>query len=263
MDNTPNLTPTGNPPSRDGIRAVAFDCYGTLIDFTDQRFKETYHEICVQQSLPIEGITLWEKWMEIWRRQAAQGRARENPRDWPNNDNPRPLSGDGLTFRPYREEWPEHFQMCFQELGVGGDPASAYDHVRVRLAEALAFEETASVLAALGARYRLGILSNADDDFLFPCLERNGLDFDPIVTSERVGFYKPHEAIFQSFAEAVGVSNDEVFYVGDSPFADVLGAKRAGMRVAWVNRHGAKLREGAPSPDHEIASLEGLLDLLL
>src|SRR4030065_505377 len=126
------------PPSRDGIRAVAFDCYGTLIDFTDQRFKETYHEICVQQSLSIEGITLWEKWMEIWRGAAGPGRGR------------------------------------------------------------------AACPPARGARYRLVILSNADDDFLFPCLERNGLDFEVIVTSERVGFYKPHEAIFRSFAAGGG-----------------------------------------------------------
>jgi 2-haloalkanoic acid dehalogenase type II len=254
---------TDLPASQNGIRAIAFDCYGTLIDFTDARFKETYHEICVRQSLPIEGVALYEKWMEIWRRLANEGRARENPRDWPHKDNPRPLTGDGPTFRPYREEWPEHFQTCFQELGVGGDPLSAYDHVRVRLAEAVAFEETASVLAALAERYRLGILSNADDDFLFPCLEKNGLDFDLIVTSERVGFYKPHEAIFRSFAEEVGAGADQVLYVGDSPFADVLGAKNASMRVAWVNRHGARLGEGMPSPDHEIASLEELLNLLL
>ena len=138
-----------------------------------------------------------------------------------------------------------------------------YARVAERVLPAPYADGVTEAVRTLRRRYRLGILSNADDDFLVPCLERNGLDFELIVTSERVGFYKPHEAIFQSFAEAVGVSNDEVFYVGDSPFADVLGAKRAGMRVAWVNRHGAKLREGAPSPDHEIASLEGLLDLLL
>ncbi len=42
----------------------------------------------------------------------------------------------------------------------------------------------------------------------------------------------------------------------------MLGAKNAGMRVAWVNRDGATLPQGVPPPDHEIASLSDLLDLL-
>ena len=52
-----------------------------------------------------------------------------------------------------------------------------------------------------------------------------------------------------------------MLYVGDSQSADVLGAKNAGMPVAWVNRDGASLKEGVPQPDHEIASLCDLLDL--
>jgi 2-haloacid dehalogenase len=119
------------------------------------------------------------------------------------------------------------------------------------------------VLAALKSRFRAGILSNADDDFLTGCLQKNGLEFETIVTSEGAGAYKPHEDIFRAFAEAVEAAMDEVLYVGDSQYADVLGAKSAGMSVAWVNRHGASLREGLPSPDYEIASLNDLSSLLL
>jgi 2-haloalkanoic acid dehalogenase type II len=141
---------------------------------------------------------------------------------------------------------------------------SAYEHVRNHLADAPAFDETAYVLTSLKARYRLGILSNADDDFLTACLERNGLQsaFEIVVTSESAGFYKPSEDIFRSFCEAAGVARHEVLYVGDSQSADVLGAKNAGMAVAWVNRDGSPLKQGVPQPDHEIASLRDLLDIL-
>jgi 2-haloalkanoic acid dehalogenase type II len=120
------------------------------------------------------------------------------------------------------------------------------------------------VLSALKSRYRLGILSNADDDFLSACLEKNGLhlEFEIVVTSEGAGVYKPQQGIFHSFVEAVGLERHEVLYVGDSQSADVLGAKNAGMPVAWLNRDGSSLREGVPQPDHEIASLSDLLDLL-
>ena len=247
--------------STDGIRAVAFDCYGTLIDFTDVAFKRVYHEICLQQGLACDGMALWDKWMEIWRRMASQGRARENPR---NEATSWTLSRPTLAFRPYAVEWPEHFENCFRELGVRGDGVSAYERVRNSLADAPAFDETGPVLSALKTRYRIGILSNADDDFLSACLEKNGLqaEFEIIVTSESAGVYKPHEDIFHAFCEAAGVARHEVLYVGDSQSADVLGAKNAGMPVAWVNRDGSALKQGVPQPDHEIASLSDLLDLL-
>ena len=70
-----------DPSRRDGIRAVAFDCYGTLIDFTDVGFMRIYDEICVMQSLGCDGMALWEKWMEIWRRMSPQGRDCESPRN--------------------------------------------------------------------------------------------------------------------------------------------------------------------------------------
>jgi 2-haloalkanoic acid dehalogenase type II len=265
MSDLPTRPPEMRSDSRDtpndGIRAIAFDCYGTLIDFTDGAFIQTYDDICRRQGLGCDGKALWDKWMDIWRRQAAQGRARENPR---NEATAWTLSRPSLAFRPYSEEWPEHFETCFRELGVRGDPMAAYEHVRVGLAEASAYGETWAVLAALKRRYRLGILSNADDDFLTACLQKNSLhtEFEIIVTSESAGVYKPHEEIFHSFCEAAGVARHEVLYVGDSQSADVLGAKNAGMPMAWVNRDRSPLREGVPRPDHEIASLADLLDLL-
>lgn len=249
-------------PPVDGIRAVAFDCYGTLIDFTDKAFQRAYHDICRLQGLPFEGKVLFDKWMEIWRRMASQGKARENPRNWSMGN--RSLSGAVLDFRPYCEEWPEHFAACFRELGVAGDPVSAYEHVRNCLADASPYEDVAPVLKAVRSRYHTGILSNADNDFLFACLRRNGLDgFELIVTSESAGVYKPHERIFQTYVEKAGLAVDEVLYVGDSQFADVIGAKNAGMRVAWVNRDGAPRHKTTPTPDIEVRSLSALLDLLL
>jgi FMN phosphatase YigB (HAD superfamily) len=50
--------------------------------------------------------------------------------------------------------------------------------------------------------------------------------------------------------------------VGDSHFADVLGAKHAGLRVAWLNREGRALPEGVPQPDLELRSLGEVLKIL-
>ena len=123
-------------------------------------------------------------------------------------------------------------------------------------------------------------MSNADDNFLLPPLGRNGLVFPVILSSERARAYKPHAAIFGRLSRALGVAGEEILYVGDSPFADVTGAKNAGLQAAWINRQGVRPLEQSArivtgneaevdgarrvlrEPDVEIDSLDRLLELI-
>jgi len=244
-------------------RAIAFDCYGTLVDFGDHGFQRAYDEVCRLQGLPCDGAALWDKWMDIWRRRVQQPGGGESPPNGPMlTVTTRPLKGPVPVFHPYREEWPAHFAQCFSELGVKGDPEAAYRHVHRRLVEAVAFPETRDVVDGLRALYQVALLSNADDDFLLPCLERNELAFETVVSSESARVYKPHEGIFHRLAAELGLESGDIMYVGDSHFADVLGAKHAGLRVAWLNREGRPLPEGVPPPDLDVRSLSELLSIL-
>jgi 2-haloalkanoic acid dehalogenase type II len=244
-------------------RAIAFDCYGTLVDFGDRGFRQAYDEVCRLQGLPCDGDMLWAKWMTIWYRRVSQPGGGESPPNGPMlTASSRPLEGPVPAFHPYREEWPAHFAECFDQLGLKGDPEAAYQHVHRRLAEAEAFPETRAAVDGLRARYQVALLSNADDDFLLPCLERNGLAFETVVSSETARVYKPHEGIFHRLAAELGLSAGDIMYVGDSHFADVLGAKHAGLRVAWVNRERRPLPEAVPPPDLEVRSLSELAALL-
>jgi putative hydrolase of the HAD superfamily len=119
------------------------------------------------------------------------------------------------------------------------------------------------VLAALRGRYRLAVLSNADNDFLFACLARNGLEFETVVTSEMAGAIKPDPAIFGFLVREMGLPREQILYVGDWPMPDVVGARRAGLPVAWLNRYGHTLPPEMPAPDLEIASLTELLPILV
>jgi putative hydrolase of the HAD superfamily len=49
-----------------------------------------------------------------------------------------------------------------------------------------------------------------------------------------------------------------MLYVGDDPHADVLGARAAGLRTAWVNRRGAAWPDIGQGADLEIAGLHDL-----
>jgi FMN phosphatase YigB (HAD superfamily) len=57
---------------------------------------------------------------------------------------------------------------------------------------------------------------------------------------------------------ALGLAAHEVLHVGDSLTADVAGARAAGIRTAWINRHGHAAPHDLPI-GYEITNLGELL----
>ena len=274
------------------IEAVAFDCYGTLIDFGDDAYARAYGAICREQSLPLTGEVFYEKWMEIWRRLVNDGRlaATTDTVPGPNRPGPlsetveipphpahhtarsrsRPVDGPVPPFRTYREEWTEHFELCFEELGVKGDAEAGHEHLRSMLADAPAFEESRRAVETISGKLPVALMSNADDDFLFPVLGKNALTFPVIVSSEEARAYKPHRSIFELLSERMGVAPENILYVGDSLLADVTGSRNVGMQAAWVNRGAdergasdwAGTKRDLAEPHHEVTKLDGLFETL-
>jgi 2-haloacid dehalogenase len=226
-----------------GIRAVAFDCYGTLIDFATPEFIRTMAEIARAQGIEVDPEALWDGFVE-----AAKVVRGENTR--------RP------AYRRYDEAWALQFERAARELRFQGDGRLAAAHLKERLSAAEAYQEVPAVLDALRPRYRLVVLSNADDDFLHGCLRRNRLEFEAVVSSEQALALKPDPAIFEHLAGALSLDLGQILYVGDNPMPDIVGARRAGVPVAWLNRDGRPLPEGMPAPDVEIASLTELAAIL-
>jgi HAD superfamily hydrolase (TIGR01509 family) len=86
-----------------------------------------------------------------------------------------------------------------------------------------------------------------------------------IVVSQRVGTIKPHPAIFAVALEELGGPRpDSVLHVGDDWAADVVGARRAGWRAAYLDARPAdtplpgSVRDRDVEPDIEIATLDEL-----
>jgi HAD superfamily hydrolase (TIGR01509 family) len=94
------------------------------------------------------------------------------------------------------------------------------------------------VIAALAARGPVAILSNWP---LAATIDRyaEAAGWTPhlaaVVVSQRVGTIKPHPAIFAAARAALGDPEPStILHVGDDWAADVVGAKRAGWRAAWL-----------------------------
>jgi putative hydrolase of the HAD superfamily len=62
---------------------------------------------------------------------------------------------------------------------------------------------------------------------------------DALVTSEEVGVQKPGVRIFEVALERLNAPADNAVMLGDGWATDVLGARAAGVRAVWFNRHGA------------------------
>ena len=232
------------------LSAVAFDAYGTLIAFNDADFVATMARICEVQGLVADGAEVWKRFLRS--AVAFQRRHRANG----HSDDER------IPHWRYGDTWPLHFDNVFRQLKLDGDPQNASEFLRDTLAGAQAYPDAHQVIESLRRSYPVALLSNADDNFLLPCLEANNLTFDTVITSEQVRSMKPEPEIFQHLADRINAEPSSILYVGDSPIADVLGARQAGLKVAWVNRFGLRKPRLAPHPDLRVRSLSELLPLL-
>jgi putative hydrolase of the HAD superfamily len=84
---------------------------------------------------------------------------------------------------------------------------------------------------------RVGIVSNTE-----ALLTRFELDTFPIlqtaeaiVLSSDVGVRKPEPEIFQLAVNRIGATSDTTVFIGNDWAADVLGARRAGIRAIYLN----------------------------
>ena len=222
--------------ARDSVCAVAFDCYGTLLQLEERQFASFIQEMLQEHGVEhASGEDVWQAWLDASREMAKrEGR-----------DPERPLEGPEPTFRPFSETWPRFFTEAFEHHSVETIPAAtAFQHLWDKLSVAPAYPEVAPVFAELRSRgYRVAIGSNADDDHLEHALELAAIDVELVLSSEEARSYKPRRPFFDQLCERLDLEPNQVLYVGDSPWADVAGANHAGLPVYWVSRY--------PDPDRE------------
>jgi putative hydrolase of the HAD superfamily len=126
-------------------------------------------------------------------------------------------------------------------------------------------DETLRVLGNLRGRgLRLGLISNASSGEVAAWddspLARH---FDRAVFSCECGMKKPEPAIYHHTLEALGVSPDESFFVGDGGSREHVGARAVGMRTVMITRFidERTRRERAEGVQMEVCGISQLLVL--
>ena len=215
---------------------VTFDCYGTLIDW------ESGIADAILRAAREDGIELRRE--EILRAYELVEPVVERE-----------------YFRLYRDVLTETAARVAHALGWRLDYERGTFLV-TSLSGWKPFPETNAALERLhGAGYRLGILSNVDDDLLAATRRHFTVDFDLVVTAERAQSYKPAPGHFRAAKEGIG--DAPWLHAAQSNFHDIVPANSLGIATAWVNRRGdSPLPSGTPT-FAEVRNLAELADLLV
>lgn len=101
-----------------------------------------------------------------------------------------------------------------------------------------AFEDVVPGMEAMrGAGHRMVAFSNGVEETARTLLERAGVlpHLDGVVSVDDVGTFKPAPEVYHYLSRRMGRPKSEVWLVSSNPF-DVIGAKTAGLRAAWIQR---------------------------
>ena len=166
------------------------------------------------------------------------------------------------TFRTFAEELGGHATDEFLHWFEAEQRQLMIEHLKPR-------PDCHDTLRALRERgLYLSIVSNIDDDYLFPLVEKWQLDelLDHWTSSEEARSCKPDRAFFELALAKAGRAAEEVLFVGDSPEHDIQGARAVGMTSVLIVEEGVvpPLQTGPVSvePHHEIHALSELLSLV-
>ena len=118
-------------------------------------------------------------------------------------------------------------------------------------------KETLKVLKETGVI--LGVVSNRGEPYQ-DYLQEIGLSehFDFSLSAGEAQSWKPDKVIFEHALRMVAVAAEETIYVGDNYFADVVGARNAGMNPILFDVNGVFEQPDCPV----VASHQEFLDLL-
>lgn len=173
---------------------------------------------------------------------------------------------DWPSIQPFiliREIHRRRLRRLYQEFELERDIETDLNFLWEQMAGSRIYPEVPSVLPVMQQKFRCALVSNADnDDPLIQILKDQGYQFHTVVTSEMVQSYKPNPEIFLRALADLNCPPDEALVVGDSPLADILGARNAGIKMVWVNRTNQVLPPDYPPPDFKIQNLTGLIPLL-
>ncbi|MGH2678848.1 MAG: HAD-IA family hydrolase, partial [Actinomycetota bacterium] len=121
-------------------------------------------------------------------------------------------------YRPYREVLARAVRGIAADLGIAlEDPVRAFS---TSVGDWPPFPDSTDALRRLARRYRLGIITNCDDDLFAASNEHLGVKFDWVITAQQVRSYKPSHRNFERALATIALPRDRILHVAQSMYHD-------------------------------------------
>ena len=220
-----------------GVRALAFDAYGTLFDVyaVAAQLSETFGDRGSEVS-------------ELWRRKQLEY-------SWL-----RALMG---KYRDFETVTGDALLYAVEALGL-----TLAESERGQLMEAYlildAYPEVADALEVLSSQHRLVVLSNGTPRMLTAAAEHANISgyLEALLSADAVKSYKTDGRVYRLATDHFRLAPAQILFCSSNGW-DVAGAGAFGFRTCWVNRSGAVAERLGVASDAVVGDLKALADLLV
>jgi 2-haloacid dehalogenase len=199
-----------------GIRALVFDVFGTLVDWRGSIAREA------QAVLAPHGVGVdWHAFADAWRAQYQP--AMEEVRN-----GTIPFSKLDVLHR-------RNLEVVLTEFAVRDLDEATRVHLNLAWHRLDAWPDVAPGLQRLRERFRIAPCSNGNISLMVDLARRNGFPWDAILGAEVARDYKPKAIVYQSAAAAFDLTPHQVLMVA-AHSSDLAAAAAAGLRTAFIAR---------------------------
>lgn len=209
---------------------LTFDCYGTLIDW-ESGILSALKKLVEVGEKKISDDQLLELFAEL------------------------EAKAEGGEYRPYRKVLREVVEKIGEKLNLSPNEAEL-NSLGNSVKNWQPFPDTVEALTALKQKYKLGIISNIDEDLFAETAKHLQVEWDYVITAEKAKSYKPSLNNFEVALQEIKLPKEKILHVAQSIYHDITPAKSLCLSTVWVNRRKGKEGFGATPPARSTPELE-------
>lgn len=230
--------------SIDGVKALAFDVFGTVVDYRGTIIREGA-ELNAQKGWSVDWATFADAWRGRYRPSMERVMRGELP--WTKLDDLHRMALEALLVEFHitdlSEEEKVHLNRVWHRLQPWPDAVPG--------------------LTRLRTRFMLATLSNGNVALLTNMAKYSGLPWDCILSAELARAYKPDPKVYLTAVELLDIQPAEVMMVAAHQ-EDLRAAQALGLKAAFVPRpleHGPdNVPDLTPDPSFDVVATD-MLDL--
>lgn len=222
------------------IKIIVFDAYGTLISTGNGSINATKKILEYRKQQHIDAVEFYNSWKLIHKQHMEYMESF--------------VSEETIFHMDLRK--------LYVEYKINGDADEDVRFMLNTLGNRVVFPEVNNVLNVLSKRFTICIGSTTDTKPLLKDINTNKIsNIHHIYTSELIRSYKPQKEFYEYILRDLGVTSNQVLFVGDSLVDDILGPQQLGIKTCFINRKGT-VYDKKIIPDYEIRCLNELIDCL-